>query len=450
MSTHPPGPPPIRAPWSLYRYVKRFAVDPLGFVGGRFETYGDLYYAPLGRLHLYATRDAGHVQDALVNKARSFEKPQKGRAAATLRHALGMNLLNNNGEAWRRSRRMIQPSLNRSRLASYAEVMVEHAEARAERLHDGQALDMSPELTELTLGIVAKLLFDVDVAGDYARVRGALAEFLGLFGSPSLLPAWVPTAQHRRARRARADLDGLIYGWIDERIALPAEELAQRDDLLSALVQAVDEEGGDGARLSREQLRNETLTLFFAGHDTTSHALAWTLFCLAQHPDADARLAEEVSGVLGGRSPTPADLEEMPFLSQVFDEALRLYPPAPTFSRVTTEEVEIGGYRLERGAELLFWIYWLHRNPAYWSEPERFDPDRFAKDAPRPPAGAYAPFGGGARLCIGKHFALLEARLILAVLCQRFRFELAPGADVRPRPRVTLSPSELPMVVRAR
>lgn len=442
----PPGPPPNRTPWGLYRYLRAFLRDPAGFVGSRFAEYGDIYYAPLGPTKLYVTRHPDHIRDALLDKGSSFKKTEAGNAARQLRRFLGNGLLLSNGELWRKQRRMINPALHRKRIEGYAETMLGHTQRRLERWRPGEVVDVSAEMMQLTLGIVTQSLFDYGVEGRSGAVMEAMDSFRAIADSPSILPAWLPLPNELRTRRALAQVDDIIYAMIDERRALGEEALAERPDLLSALILATDDEAapGDERRMTRQLLRDELLTLFLAGHETTSHALSWTFYLLSQHPEVEARLHAELDEVLGTdarrRSPTLQDLPRLVYLDRVVSETMRLYPPAPVISRTAIEDTEIGGYTLPAGAELIIWLYWTHRDPRWFPEPLRYNPDRFAPEAPPLVRGAYLPFGGGTRICIGKEFALMEARLVLATIAQLYRLRLEPGQDVSPRFAVTLSP----------
>jgi cytochrome P450 len=264
-----------------------------------------------------------------------------------------------------------------------------------------------------------------------------MAAFREMPGSAALLPTWAPLPGVRRTNAALAAMNRIVYGMIDARRAEAPGALAGRLDLLSALVRATDEAGGG---MSREQLRDEVLTLFLAGHETTSHALTWAWYLLSRHPEAEARVHAELDAVLGGREATVADLPRLEYTSAVFDEAMRLYPPAPVISRTASEDATVGGYSVPAGAELLVWIYCLHHDGRWFPEPERFRPERFLPDAPDLPKCAYVPFGAGTRACVGKHFALMEAKLILATVAQRFRLRLAPDQRVEKQLAVTLSP----------
>lgn len=441
----PPGPPPLRSPWAAYFYLRGFQRDPANFVKQRFDDHGDIYYAPLPGTRLYVTRHPEHIRDILIDKGSSFKKTETGIAARHLRRFLGSGLLLSNGELWRRQRRMINPSLHRKHIESYASTMVGYTERTLSSWRDREPLDLSSEMMRLTLAIVTKTLFDHGVGerdGEVKQVMNAMETFRQIAAAPAFLPSWLPLPGEVRTRRALAEVDAIIYRMVDERRTLGEPALSQRSDLLSSLILATDDESesGDDRRMTRKLLRDELLTLFLAGHETTSHALTWTFYLLSQHASIARRLYEELDTVLQKRPPTVEDLRNLPFTERVVNEAMRLYPPAPVVSRTAIEDVEIGGYTVPAGAEIVIWIYWAHRDPRWFPEPDAFVPDRFAPDAPPLVRGSFLPFGGGTRLCIGKEFAMMEARLILATVAQRFHLQLYPDHKVEQRFAVTMSP----------
>ncbi len=441
----PPGPAPVgRGPLALAHYARRMR-RALEVVGQRFEEYGDVYYAPFMGRDVYVLRDPAAIHEVLVEKSASFGKPVAGLTARLLRTLLGEGLLNSNGETWRRHRRLIQPAFAPAHLDRYAAQMAAFAEDARERFADGARVDLSAAMMELTLRIVAQTLFDHRVTSETDHVAGAMKVFRGSFGGvDALLPDWLPTPGRRRVQGAIDAIDRIVYGLIDERRARGGG-----DDLLSTLVAAGDD---TAERLGRRQLRDEVLTLFLAGHETTSHALTWTYHLLSRHPVAEARMLDEIDAVLGGRVPTMADVASLPFTERVLSEAMRLYPPAYTVARVATEDVEVAGYTIPRGADVMVWIYHAHRHPRFHPEPARFDPDRFLPERKRAmPPGAYLPFGAGSRTCIGKRFAIVEAVLLLATLSQRVRFRPVPGHRVQLDAAVTLAPrGGLPVIVERR
>jgi cytochrome P450 len=357
---------------------------------------------------------------------------------------LGEGLLASEGDFWRRQRRLVQPAFHRRRIAGLASMMVAETERTLSRRSDsswrrGEPFDVSQEMTDLTLRIVSKALFGPAADRDFERISDAqavLGRYLDRMTATFFsLPHWVPTPANLRYRRALATLHGVMDGAIDER-----ERGGQRgDDLLSMLLEARDERTGEG--MDKRQLRDEAMTLLFAGHETTAAALSWTWWLLGTHPEAESRLHEELDGVLAGRVPEFEDLPDLSYTRMVFQEATRLYPPAWIISRQSIEDDEVGGYRIPAGTTVLISSYVTHRNPRYWEDPEIFDPERFLpeRSAGRPEF-AYLPFGGGPRKCIGDHFAMTEGVLILATIAQRYRLLPVPAHPVEPQPLLTLKP----------
>jgi cytochrome P450 len=436
----PDGPPPRKKGFiDAARYYLNFWLDPVGFVGRRFERFGDLYYVPNeAGPDLYVVRHPAHMRDVLVTHAASFDKTHS--SLAQLSRFLGAGLLTSDGETWKRQRRMVQPVFAASRLEGYSAIMTEEALRTAARWHDGEVRDVSQEMMELTLRIVSRTLFGHDVSGETQEVAQAMLTFQESIARPNLLPRWLSTPHRQRLDAAVKTLDRIIFGMIEERRREDAQGAPPRPDLLGLLLSAVDEDG-DGGKLDQREVRDQLVTLFLAGHETTSHALTWTLYLLSQNPAAARALHAELDQVLGGRAPTYGDLAKLPYTEQVVDEAMRLYPPVYSVGRRAQKDTEIGGYPVANGSEVILWIYWTHRDPRWYPQPDAFRPERFAPEArEKLPKLAHLPFGAGPRACIGKVFAMIEARLLLATLTQRFRLELARGQRVAIQPRITLSP----------
>jgi cytochrome P450 len=451
VNPNPPGPPAVtHNPLSLLRYARAFRKDPIAFVGDRFARYGDLYATTFRGVPLYVTRHPEHLHEVLVSRGASFKKPEEGITARQLRRMLGRGLVTSNGDFWRRQRRMINPAFGRKQIEALGTAMVDKTLTMLDRWTPGETREVGADMMALTLNIVARTLFDHDPTGERDRIAGALGAFRDITGLAGVLPPWVPLPSVRRMRRSLADMDDIVYGLIDARRAEPDERLRARGDLLSALVLARAEGEGEGAQMTRTELRDEILTLFLAGHETTSQTLTWTWYLLSQHPAVEAQLHAELDAVLGGRPPTAADA--LPVTDRILQESMRVYPPVTTVTRVATEPVEVGGYRVPAGADVACWIYFAHHDPRWWDDPARFDPDRFLPErAAKIPRGAYAPFGAGQRQCIGKNFALLEARLLLATIAQRFSLRLVPGHPVERLVAVTMSPRHgMKMTLRAR
>jgi cytochrome P450 len=439
----PPGPPGHVLVGSL----PEFRRDVLGFFAACAREYGDVVPLRVPRRRLVLLSHPDLVEEVLTAHAR---RTTKTVLLNMLRPVLGDGLLLSEGDHWLRQRRLIQPAFHRQRIAAYGDVMAGYADRAMAAWTDGQLRDVHADMMAITQAIVAKTLFDADVSDaawdvgralhvlmeDFARRRTRLFE----------LPAFVPTPGRRRTRRAAARLDRIVYDIIAARRASGED----RGDLLSLLLHAQDAD--DGSRMTDRQVRDEIMTLFLAGHETTAVSLSWTWYLLARHPDVDARLAGELRSVLGGRLPTVADLPRLRYAEMVVTESMRLYPPAYTITRRVAEPLEVGGYPIAPETVLVMSQWVVHRDRRWFDDPEAFQPDRWEHDlAKRLPRYAYFPFGGGPRLCIGNTFALMEATLLLATIAQRFRFRLEPGTRVKPMLSVTLRPAEgIPMILSAR
>ncbi|HWW75213.1 MAG TPA: cytochrome P450 [Pyrinomonadaceae bacterium] len=441
-----PGPRGIWPVGQLYQ----FRSDPLVFLARLAREYGDVARCKAGPQSIYLINRPDYVRDVLVTNNARFKK---GRALQRAKRLLGEGLLTSEGDFWRRQRRLAQPAFHRQRIAAYARVMAEYAEKGAARWRDGETLDISAEMMRLTLAVVGKTLFDADVESDADEVGAALTDVMNLFDYLMLPFAEflekLPLPPQRRFRRARARLDAVIYRIIEKR----RRSGEDRGDLLSTLLQAVDEEG-DRTGMTDEQLRDEVMTLFLAGHETTANALTWAFYLLAQNPEAEEKLHEELDTVLKeGRLPTAEDYAALGYTEMVVSETMRLYPPAWDVGRLALEDHEVGGFAIPRGSLVLVSQYVMHRDPRFWPDPERFDPERWTPEAKAArPQFSYFPFGGGPRRCIGEGFAWTEAVLILATLARRFSLRLVPGRRVEARARITLRPGKggVPMKVVSR
>jgi cytochrome P450 len=423
-------------------------VDPIGTVARRFERYGDVYRVQFASSALYVLRHPDHIREVLVNDASAFGKGHT--AFVRLGAVLGDSLLTSDGDSWRRQRRLVQPAFAPARLAEYAEVMADEAARSAEGLarSSGTIRDLSAEMTSLTLQIVARTLFG-QRAHDSPRITRAMASLNESFGSPDLLPAALPTPGRRRMRRAIADLDATVYDMIARRASELEGAQARPRDLLQRLLDARDD---DGERLSPKEVRDQLVTLYLAGHDTTSHALSWTFYLLSQNPHAQHKLDEELERVLHGRLPRYEDLPALVYTEQVIKEAMRIYPPVMAIPRSVLRDVTIGGYAVPAGSEVVIWVYRTHHDPRFYPEPERFMPERFdAEHGAARPKHAYLPFGAGQRACIGQAFAMIEAQLIVATFAQRLSLRYAGKKAPALRLGVTLAPKGgLPMHVAER
>lgn len=408
--------------------------DPLTFFTELARRYGDVAGLRLLNFRTIFVNHPDYIEAMLVTHARKYTK---GRVLRANRRVFGEGLLTSEGDFWLRQRRLAQPAFHRARIAAYASTMVEYTERFLQEWNDGEERDAHQEMLRLTLQIVGKTLFDADVERDARDVGKSLQLLLEIganFRRAIFVPEWLPIPANLRVRRAVTQIEKVLYRIIAEKRASGRDS----GDLLSMLLAAQDE---DGSRMTDKQLRDEAITLFLAGHETTANTMAWTWWLLAQNPAAEARLHTELQAVLGGRAPVLEDLPKLPYCGHVITESLRLYPAAWGLARLATEEHEIAGYRVKKDMGIACSQWVVHRDPRWYDAPEEFRPDRWERDlAKRLPRFAYFPFGGGPRQCIGNTFALMEAALILATIAQKFRLRLVPGHPVAPFASITLRP----------
>jgi cytochrome P450 len=413
-----------------------FQRDQLAFYASCAHDYGDIVPARFGPRRALLIYHPDAIEEVLVTRSRDFVKSPGVRL---LRPLLGEGLLTAEGDVWLRQRRLVQPAFHRQRLAGYGEIMTAYTERRLVDWTDSQVIDVHAEMMALTQAIVAKTLFEADVsdqADAVAHAANVLAEDFGArLRSFRLLPHWVPTPANLRSGRAIRRLDQVVYRIIAARRSSGED----RGDLLSILLHAQDAD--HGTRMTDRQVRDEAMTLFMAGHETTAVALSWTWYLLARHPEVEARVAEELRTVLGGRAPTLADLPRLTYTERVVTESMRLYPPAYVMGREATRPTEVAGYPVARNVIVVIPTWVVHRDARWFDEPEAFRPDRWAAERARSlPRYAYFPFGGGPRQCIGNAFAMMETVLLLTTIAQRCRLTLVPGQRVTPTPYVTLRP----------
>ncbi len=432
-SQYPPG-PRSKFPLGVLFSYRRGA---LPFFQNLAQQYGDISYFRLGPQHAFFLNHPDYIKDVLVTNHHNF---MKGLALQRAKRLLGDGLLTSEGSFHRRQRRLAQPAFHRARIASYADIMTEHAATTRERWHDGETLDISEEMMQLTLGIVGKTLFDADVASDAGEVGEAMTVLMGLFNILTIpffeLIQKLPLPQLRRFDQAKAKLDAIIYRLVEER----RQSGEDRGDLLSMLLLSQDTEA-DGGQMSNEQLRDELMTIFLAGHETTANALTWTLYLLSQNAETETRLHEEIDTVLGGRLPAFEDVARLRYTEMVLAESMRLFPPAWAIGRLALEDCEIGGYAIPERSLVIMSQYVMHHDARYFAEPLRFNAERWTPEAREArPQFSYFPFGGGPRRCIGEGFAWMQGILLLATLAQRWRMKLVPGHPVALKPVMTLRP----------
>ncbi|MDB5353278.1 MAG: cytochrome [Planctomycetota bacterium] len=415
--------------------LSQFVAGRLGFLEENFQKYGDAFLIRLGPKRILVVSHPDLVEEVLVTKNRCFIKHF---ALRRTKLTLGNGLLTSEGDFWRRQRKLAQPAFHREKIAQHAAMMVAYTERMLSSWRDGQARDAQDDMMQLTLEIVAKALFDAEVQGESARASVAMntvmAAFTARVGKMIHVPEWIPTPVNLRLQRAVRQLDEIVFRMISDRRRTGEDP----GDLLSMLLNAQDEDGGG---MTDRQLRDEVMTLFMAGHETTANTLAWIWYLLAGHPEVEAKLHEELDRVLGGRSPTMDDLPNLPYTDQVVTETLRLYSTVWLIGREAVEACTIGGHAVPVGWTVYMSQWIVHRDPRWFDDPLSFRPERWSDGLmKRIPRYAYFPFGGGPRLCIGNNFALMETALLLATIAQRFRLQLAPDANVVPLPTMTLRP----------
>lgn len=429
--------PRFRTPFGFLSVMRQ---DPLGFLMECTQRYGDVVdirFPPFRNFLVSHPRDVKHI---LQDNHRNY---WKGIVLGKLKRIAGEGLLFSDGALWRRQRQLIQPAFHRERISALAEMMTEATAVMLDQWSTQAAtrrpLDVAPEMSKLTLEIVAKALFGTDLGEDKEEfveaVTGAMAYANHLVNHIFTLPLVIPTPANRRGRRAINSLDRIVWKMINAR----PPEATDRNDLLTMLITARDAETNE--RMDDRQLRDECVTFLVAGHETTAVTLSWAWHLLSSHPSIERRLHREVDEVLGKRTPTVSDLADLPYTRMVLEESMRLYPPAWATTRQAYADDEVGGQRIPAGTPVTVSPYVTHRNPVFWENPEAFDPQRFApeRSAERPDY-AYYPFGGGPRGCVGRQFAMMEGQLVLAMVAQRFHLQGVPGHPVVPDPILTLRP----------
>jgi cytochrome P450 len=428
-----PDGPTARYP---FQFLVEVARNPLAMMLSIARTYGDIAHYKIGPQHIYFFNHPDLIRDVLVTNQKNFHK---SRGLERAKRLLGNGLLTSEDEFHLRQRRLAQPAFHRQRIATYASTMVDFADRTRSSWSDGATVDMHTEMMRLTLSIVAKTLFDADVDAEAAEIGDAMTHAFESFNY-AMLPFTeylekLPIAPVRRFNAARDRLDKTVYRMIAERRASGAD----RGDLLSMLLLAQDTEG-DGTGMSDEQLRDEALTIFLAGHETTANALTWTWYLLSQHPAVESRFHEEIDA-LGGARPTIDDLPKLPYTRMIVAESMRLYPPAWAIGRRALRSFEAREFTIPENAVVLMSQYVMHHDGRYFADPDRFDPERWTPEAQaQRPKFSYFPFGGGARVCIGEQFAWMEGILLLATIAQRWKMRLDPSQAIDVQPLITLRP----------
>jgi cytochrome P450 len=413
------------------------AKNPAEFLLAVAVEYGDIARFRLMHLDFFLVVKPEYIQEVLVTQANKFRKST--RDVAIMQKFLGNGILLSDGDYHTRQRRLVQPAFHTNRIQAYADTMVAYTRRMLDNWSDSSVQPVDIAMRQLTMEIVAKSLFDADVSGAGGTIGHAvetLQRVAGyVFRVQNLIPDWLPIERNRERAQASASLNELLRTIINER----RQSNEDKGDLLSMLLLSEDE---DGSRMNDQEARDEAVTLFAAGHETTSNALAWIWYLLSQHPEIESRLHDEIDRVLGGRPAGLADLPQLNYVRMVVKEAMRLYPPAWTLNaRQPIEDVNIDGHVIPKGANVFVSPYAVQRNPRYFEDPLKFDPERFhpqlEKNIPR---YTYFPFGGGPRVCIGNSFALLEAQLIVATMAQHVRLALMPDQQVDIDALITMGP----------
>lgn len=431
----------------LLGVMPEFNRDSLSFIE-RCKDYGDVVRMRFLYLTVHFLYNPDHIEYVLSTNAKNFIKSRSLRSPFFQR-LVGKGLLTSEGEVWKRQRRLAQPAFHRQRISSYGDVMVEYTQRMMASWQAGEVRDIHRDMMRLTLEIVVKTLFNADVSGDADRVGQVLSQIVKPFASQATLK-WIadnrlPTPAHRSFNRAAKEIDEIVYRIIAERRGSSHDH----GDLLSMLLAAHDD---DGSQMSNRQLRDEVMTLFLAGHETTALTLSWSWYLLARNPVAEQKFHEELDEVLAGELPTATDLPRLKFTEMIAKESMRLYPPAYGVGREAIEDCEIGGFRIPRKSQLFMFQWVTQRDPRFFSEPEKFRPERWTPDfASSLPKYAYFPFGGGPRACIGNYFAMMEVVLLLATIGRQFRFSLREDQPVGILPAMSLRPrGAMEMVVQKR
>ena len=429
-------PPGLKLNLLLYSFNRFRGGDPIRVFRYLADTFGDAAHYKLGRRHVVFLNNPEYLREILVVQNSNFVKE---RTVQRMKMLVGQGLITSEDPFHRKQRMLAQPAFYRQRIAAYADDIVGKTSAFCERWRPGQQLDFSQEMMHLTLDIIAKTLFDSDVAAEVAEISREVNAIMGLYNFLVVVPMaemlqHYPLPGMKRFRQARARLDAIVYRMIEEH----RRDDRHGADLLSMLLAARYE---DGSAMPDLQVRDEVMTIFLAGYETIANALTWTWYLLSQNPEAENKFYSELDSVLAGRKAKYDDISKLNYTEMVLSESMRLYPPAWAMGRLALEDFSLGPYFLPKDTTVFMSQYIMHRDPRYFSNPEHFDPERWRPEAKAErPRFSYFPFGGGARQCIGESFAWMEGILILATIAQRWRLRLVAGHPVKPQPLITLRP----------
>ncbi|WP_436497445.1 cytochrome P450 [Actinokineospora sp. HUAS TT18] len=442
----PPGPPRSQT----FSLLKKLKSDRLTLMSTAAETYGDAVRVGIGPKTLYFFNHPDHAKHILADNSANYHK---GIGYVEARRALGDGLLTSDGALWKEQRRTIQPVFQARRISGQADTIVEEAAKLVARLRtreSGGPVDVLHELTGFTLGVLGRTLLDADldafesIGHSFEAVQDQAMFEMETMG---MVPTWLPLRRQREFRAASADLTRIVEALVAERIGNPRDPA---DDVISRLILSTSQEADP--RVAGQRMRDELITLLLAGHETTASTVGWALYLVDKHPEVAQRLHEEAVAVLGDRTPVLEDLKKLTYTNMVLEEAMRLFPPVWILTRRAVADDEVGGYHVPAGSDVMVCPFTMHRHPAFWDNPEKFDPSRFDPDLPNTrPRYAYLPFGAGPRFCVGSHLGLMEAAFVVSMISREMTMKLVPGYEVVPEPMLSLRvKGGLPMTVHSR
>ncbi|MCH2023590.1 MAG: cytochrome P450 [Saprospiraceae bacterium] len=423
--------------WLIIKNVLSMLSNPLEYLTEWFEEYGDIYDLNSRFFTVFVISNPQYIQEIMVANKKDYGKSEHYKV---LKNSLGNGLLISEGAFWKKQRRIAQPAFHHQSMKNFLHTMISATQTTIERMKGVQTVDISREMNFLTLEIVTKCLFGTTLDADVNKIQEAITignKFISDRARSLLkLPLWLPTPNILRYKRARKFSDKVIFNIIDKR----KDDESEHFDLLSMLMHTVDEETGES--MSAQQLRDESITLFVAGQETTATALSWTFYLLMKNPEKLERLKQEVEQVLKGKSPDFETLKDLKYTQMVLEESMRIYPPAWVITRKVLNDTDMCGYKMNKDAQLILNVYSLHRHSDHWEEPELFKPERFNSELKKSRHKyAYIPFGAGQRMCIGNNFAMMEMKIALTMLVQNFEFSLPENVpDLEMEPLVTLRP----------
>lgn len=434
MRVQPPGPrgEPVAG------NARRYSRDPLSFIESLTRSYGDIAKFRLGSEDTYLIANPTDIERVLVSESDIYEKPKAIRTGS-IDDLLGDGLLLSEGGFWERQRRRAQPAFSPGRVMQFGDAISGYAEEVTEQWHDGQTVEIDPLMARATVKVIVEVMFGTTLDNETTQTIQDNLEPLGQMFQPDpilfMLPEWMPTPSKIEYWNAVEELDSVLDDLIQQREGTTDGEM----DFVSILLRAQE----DVDEVTEKVVRDELMTTLLAGHDTTALSLTYTWYLLAQHPEIEQQVYEEIQEIFGGETPTASGVRELDLTERVIQESMRLYPPVYTIFREPQESVQLGGYRIPKGSIVMLPQYGVHRDPRWYDDPEAFDPDRWTRERARErPNYSYFPFGGGPRHCIGKHLSMLEAQLILATVAQKYRLHLATDqpASLEFSPSLTMHP----------